>query len=108
MTLQLLLDVPMSLTDLHFLCPFDFEEFAAKNNYNLETRSTDYDWGSGERTIVDFEKRLRNALRDADLDNSKVDRFLEWLAKAVPYHRHDEFSGATVAYKITRSFTVEG
>ena len=25
MTLQLLFDVPMSLTDIHFLCPFDFE-----------------------------------------------------------------------------------
>ena len=27
MTLQLLFDVPMSLSDLHFLCPFDFKAF---------------------------------------------------------------------------------
>ena len=102
MTLQLLFDVPMSLTDLHFLCPFDFEEFAEKYDLALEYRSTDFEWGSGERTLIDFDKRLRNALRDAKMDNSKVDRLLEWLKKAVPFHLHDERSGATVAYKLSR------
>ena len=102
MALQLLLDVPMSLSDLHFLCPFDFEQFAKKNDYALEYRSTDFDWASGERTIIDFNKRLRNALGDADMDNSKVDRFLEWFQKALPYHLHDESSGTTIAYKLSR------
>lgn len=102
MALQLLLDVPMSLSDLHFLCPFDFEQFAEEHNFDLEYRSTDFDWASGERTIIDFNKRLRNALRDANLDNSKVDRFLEWFQKALPYHLHDESSGATIAYKLSR------
>ena len=36
MTLQLLFDVPMSLSDLHFLCPFDFEEFCEGKGYELE------------------------------------------------------------------------
>lgn len=102
MTLQLLFDVPMSLTDLHFLCPFDFEQFAEKFDFLLEYRSTDFEWGSGERTIQDFDKRLRNALRDAKMDNSKVDLLLNWLKKAVPCHLHDERSGATVAYKLSR------
>jgi hypothetical protein len=35
------------------------------------------------------------------MDNSRVDQLLDWLRKAVPYHRNDEFSGATVAYCIT-------
>lgn len=102
MTLQLLFDIPMSLTDLHFLCPFDFERFAEESGYELEYRSTDFEWASGERTLIDFDKRLRNALRDAKMDNSKVDRLLEWLKKAVPYHLHDERSGATVAYKLAK------
>ena len=46
MTLQLLFDVPMSLTDLHFLCPFDFESFAQSKGYKVEFQSTDHDWGS--------------------------------------------------------------
>ncbi|WP_240910206.1 bifunctional 2-polyprenyl-6-hydroxyphenol methylase/3-demethylubiquinol 3-O-methyltransferase UbiG [Desulfopila sp. IMCC35008] len=102
MALQLLLDVPMSLTDLHFLCPFDFEEFASRYDLELEYKSTDFDWASGDRLIIDFEKRLRNALRDANLDNSKVDRFLKWLEKAAPCHLHDDRSGTTIAYRFKK------
>jgi len=103
MTLQLLFDVPMSLTDINFMCPFDFEDFCKERGYNLEeVKSTDQDWGSGGRAIIDLSKRLPNALRDAGMDNSKVVRLLEWLHKAVKYHRTDEFSGAIVGYKISR------
>jgi SAM-dependent methyltransferase len=102
MTLQLLFDVPMSLTDLHFLCPFDFEEFAEDENLELKFKSINQDWGAGERTISDFNKRLRNALKDRGMDNTKVDRLLDWLRKAVRYHQTNEFSGATVVYKITK------
>jgi len=103
MTLQLLFDVPMSLTDINFMCPFDFEEFCKDHGYTLEEiKSTDQDWGSGELSIIDLSKRLPNALRDAGMDNSKVNRLLEWLRKAVKYHRTDDFSGAIVGYKISK------
>lgn len=102
MTLQLLFNVPMSLTDLHFLCPFDFQEFAAKNKLGIEIRSTNQDWGAGPRLIVDFKKRLCNALIDKGMDKSGVRRLLFWLEKAVKYFRTDEFSGQTVAYKLRR------
>jgi len=103
MTLQLLFDVPMSLTDLHFLCPFDFQKFAVKNKMELEVRSTNQDWGAGPRLTIDFKKRLYNALRDKKMDNANVDRLLQWLAQAVKYFRTDEFSGQTVAYKLWRA-----
>lgn len=108
MTLQTLFDVPMSLTDIHFICPFNMQEYAAEQGLELEVRSTDFDWAAGERTIVDFNKRLRNALRDVNLPNERVDRLLEWLAKALPYHRHDEYSGATVAYKLMERMKIKG
>lgn len=101
MTLQLLFNVPMSLTDLHFLCPFDFQEFAKKNRYDVEIKSTDQDWGAGDRLLIDFRKRLPNALRDAGMDTSRVDRLLEWLAKAAPHFYRDDFTGANVVYKFT-------
>ena len=107
MTLQMLLDVPMSLTDIHFICPFDMREYAEEKGLELEIRSTDFDWASGKRTVVDFNKRLRNALRDANLPNDRVDRLLGWLAKAMPYHRHDEYSGATVAYKFMNKLQID-
>lgn len=103
MTLQLLFDVPMSLTDINFMCPFDFEDFCKDYGYTLEKiKSTDQDWGSGELAVIDMSKRLPNALRDAGMDYSKVDRLLKWLQKAMKYHRTDGFSGAIVGYKISK------
>mgnify|MGYP007000376178 CR=1 len=81
----MLLDVPMSLSDLHFLCPFDFEEFCENNDYSLKFESTDQDWGAGKRTIIDFKKRLPNALKDAHLSDKNVEKFLMWFEKAVNY-----------------------
>lgn len=103
MTLQLLFDVPMSLTDLNFMCPFDFEEFCKEHGYTLEKIKSEYqDWGSGELAIIDMNKRLPNALRDAGMDYSKVDRLLKWLQKAMKYHPTDDFSGAIIGYKISK------
>ena len=98
MALQLLLEVPMSLSDTHFLCPFDFEEYAKKLGAHLSYRSIDQDWGHGERLIVDFQKRLKNAFKDKGLD-ANTERFLNWLSKTVNYTTYSEFSGANIVYE---------
>lgn len=102
MTLQLLFDVPMSLSDIHFLSPIEFSNFIKNYDYKMEIKSTDQDWGAGERTIIDFKKRLPNALKDANMDSTKVIDLLQWLEKATPYFQHDDNSGATIAYKIKK------
>jgi len=102
MTLATLFNVPMSLTDLHFLCPFDFKTYCEKNNLNLEYKSGYQDWGSGETTIRDFKKRLVNALSDANMDNSKVPLLLEWMEKAIPYSKQTNDTGAIICYKISK------
>jgi hypothetical protein len=102
MTLAKLFDVPMSLTDLHFICPFDMQKFCDENNYDLEYESIHQDWGSGDTMIRDFNKRLRNALRDANMDNSKVDDLLEWLYNANKYYVTNESSGAIVVYRMRK------
>lgn len=101
MTLQLLFDIPMSLTDLNFLCPFDFEEFCQKNNYTLKYKSIEQDQGCGEKLLTDFDKRLRNALRDKNMPGN-VDKLLKWLGGAVKYKHYDDYTGAVVIYKITK------
>ena len=101
MTLLKLFDVPMSLTDLHYICPFDIKRFCDDRGYGLEYKSIYHDWGSGEMMICDLDKRLRNALSDADMDNSKVDDLLIWLDKAKNYFKPDNDSGAVVVYKIS-------
>ena len=102
MTLEKLFGVPMSLTDLHFICPFDMEEFCNKNGYQLKYKSIHQDWGSGETMIRDFKKRLVNALNDADMDNSKVDDLLEWMYKANQEFQTSDSTGAIVIYEISK------
>lgn len=100
MALQLLLDVPMSLSDVHFLSPFDLEAFSQELEATLSYTSTDQDWGHGERLLVDYHKRLRNAFRDKGLE-ADVDRLLAWLEKTLPYTAYTPFSGTTVVYQLT-------
>lgn len=101
MTLQLLFDVPMSLTDLHFFLPSDFEEFCQQNNYQLEYKSSEQSWGGGEKLLVDFNKRLRNALRDKNMSGN-VDRLMAWLQKAIKYQTYNNNTGADIIYKIKK------
>ena len=100
MALVKLFNVPMSLSDLHFLCPFDFEAFAKELGATLTYTSTNQDWGHGDKLIFDFRKRLVNALKDADMDNSGVDAFLEWLSQTTSFTTYDDFTGANVVYRL--------
>jgi len=102
MTLAKLFDVPMSLTDLHFICPFDMINFCNKYNYHLEYQSIYQDWGCGNGMLKDLNKRLHNALQDANMDNGKVKDLLEWLSQASRYFKQDNDSGAIVVYSIKK------
>ncbi|MBN1385104.1 MAG: methyltransferase domain-containing protein [Elusimicrobia bacterium] len=99
MTLQLLFKVPMSLTDVHFLCPFDFEEIAEKLGMALSYKSCEQSWGGGQKLIIDFKKRLVNALRDAKM-KADIKSLITWLEKAVRYSNYTEYSGASIVYRL--------
>jgi 2-polyprenyl-3-methyl-5-hydroxy-6-metoxy-1,4-benzoquinol methylase len=100
MTLQVLLNVPMSLSDVHFFMPSNFNDYATSRKYRIKMNSIDKDWGGGRRTILDFEKRLVNALGDAKLNNNNVSKFLEWFQEAIKYFNHDDNSGAIMITSI--------
>lgn len=85
MALQLLLKVPMSLSDLHFLSPFDMEEIARKHKLTIEWTTFAHDRVTGDKLIIDMRKRLTNALCDANLDNSNVEVFMNWLSKVTRF-----------------------
>ena len=105
MTLALLLDVPMSLTDRHFISPFDIEGWLDDTPLRLARVQTfDYDRANGSQMLVDMKKRLTNALRDANLPNDKVDTALEWLGKVVSMENRTtpgRFGGSNALYLIT-------
>jgi len=102
MTLQLLFGIPMTLTDLHFFIPSDFEEFCQKHVYGLEYKSTEQNWGNGEKILKDFAKRLPNALKDAGMEGN-VEALLGWIKKTIKYQRIDNSSGAIVIYKLYKN-----
>jgi len=105
MTLALLLDVPMSLTDKNFISPFDIEGWLAETPMQLESvQPFDYERANGMQMLVDMKKRLTNASRDANLPNDKVDRALEWWDKVVEYENRTtprRFGGSNALYVIT-------
>lgn len=106
MTLSNLLNVPMSLTDLHFIHPWQMQDWASENDLIIETmRTFDYARGNGGWMVQDMEKRLTNALRDAGFDNSRVDSHLDYLAKLSEYVHGAmgaSLEGATVAYRLRK------
>ena len=54
MTLQMLLDVPMSLSDIHFFSPDDFNNFGEKYKYRVKNSTISHDWGGGTENNFRF------------------------------------------------------
>jgi len=103
MTLALALDVPMSLTDKHFISPFDIRRWLDGTNYVLtDVKYFDDSRANGEEMLLDMDKRLHNALRDAKLPVEKVPKLISWLRNLVT-EEHDTLNkmhGASALYLI--------
>lgn len=112
MALAELLEVPMSLTDLHFIHPWQMEQWCEGLGLRLRSFSTcDYQRGNGPVLVSDFHKRLTNALRDAGLSNARVPGYLEYLEKLVHYMGNESMKngedcrlqGATAVYMMEKT-----
>ena len=87
-TLNKLLDVPMSLTDIHNITPFDIETWAAQGGLTLlKQESYDLNRANGDLMINDMDKRITNALRDSNLPNHKVSSLLEFCKDFFEYQK---------------------
>jgi len=101
MPLLYLFDAPITLVDLHYFSPIDFEIFAKKLGMKLSWQTFDRIWSHGDILLEDFKKRLPNVLRDAKLPNKKknIDSFLKWIKINVISLDNDlPHSGATGLY----------
>jgi 2-polyprenyl-3-methyl-5-hydroxy-6-metoxy-1,4-benzoquinol methylase len=107
MALATLLDVPMSLSDLHFIHPWHMKEWSEGLGLDTELVTTvDRNWAYGSRLLKDFDKRLRNALRDANLPTGRVDDYMEYLNHLVQHLETGNagvgLDGATAFYRLRR------
>ena len=92
-----MLGAVMSKTDLHYLNPWEFEEFCKKHGYELDIQDCDWDWGNGKDMIADLAQRIPLALRDGGLKSKKAtSELLEWLSR----FKFDIAPGATMVYRI--------
>jgi len=101
MTLWYLFNAPITLADLHYQTPIDFQNYAKKLNMHLKWRTIDRSWAHGEILISDFQRRLPNVLRDAKLPKSSknIKNFLNWLkVNVVSFDNTLPHSGATGLY----------
>jgi 2-polyprenyl-3-methyl-5-hydroxy-6-metoxy-1,4-benzoquinol methylase len=108
MALATLLEVPMSLSDIHFIHPWQMKKWALDLGMTAELVTTvDRDWGYGPRLMRDYEKRLRNAMRDANLPTDKIDNYLDYLDKLVKHFSTETpgagLEGATALYQLRRT-----
>jgi len=99
MTLQILFKVPMSLSDRHFFSMDNVIHLGKSANVELvHYNGQDMDVGQGKDFRADMQKRLTNALRDVNLDNSRVDELIRWVEKSIPYFPRSEYAGVEVVY----------
>lgn len=101
MTLRYLFRAPVTLADLHYLTPIEFEKWSKIMGMKLTWRTFDHDWGHGERLLKDFKRRLPNVLRDAKLPRNQrnINDFIKWIKEhVVPLDHKTRFSGASGLY----------
>ncbi len=104
-TLWHLFRARITLADLHYLTPIEFENWAKKLKMFLRWRTFDYDWAHGDRLIKDFKRRIPNVLRDSKLPRNKknIDSFIRWIRTHIlPLNHRQKFSGATGLYHFKR------
>lgn len=95
---------PITLADIHYLGPVDFEEWAKELDMDLQWNTVDCEWGSGAKMVKDLERRLPNVARDAgwDIPQERIDALLQWLAtRVVPFKDTSKHAGAAGVYRLT-------
>ena len=105
MTLVKLFDIPMSLSDKHFLTPHDFSVFENEMPIQLlDIKSVDVETSQGTDFRKDMERRLKNALNDKNYNNSKVSELIDWVEQNLIYFPQNELSGVEAIYIFKRTY----
>ena len=105
MTLRLLFDAPITLADLHYQTPIDFQKYSDNLDMKLKWRTIDNSWAHGDILIQDFQKRLPNVLKDANLPNNpkNIKIFIKWIKDNIlPFENSLAQSGATGLYVFSK------
>lgn len=103
--LMQLFDAKITLADIHFFTPREFEHWAKKLKMRLTWKTVEQEWGHGQKCISDFKRRLPNVARDSKLptDQAHIDRFLAWLEMhMVLFEIPTKHGGAVALYHLKK------
>ncbi len=104
-TLLQLFDAPITLADIHYLTPVEYNAFAKKLGMKLTWSTFDFNWAHGPKLIKDLKRRLPNVFRDMKLlkKRKQIDAFIRWIETHVlPFDNTLPWSGATGLYILKR------
>ena len=104
MILYFLFDAPITLADLHYLTPRNFEEWSKKLNMNLKWHTFERSWAHGEILVKDFQRRIPNILRDMKIPikKSRINDLIKWIKRdVVGFDNSLEHSGAIGLYTLS-------
>ena len=106
MALATMFQAPMSLTDKHFLHPWEFYEWSQKREVNMQMQMTtcDKSWGSGPAMVEDYRDRLPKVMRDLQkkLEMTlpyRTTDLLQFLKASSEFLEWENAIGATAIYK---------
>ena len=106
-TLAKLFDAKITLADLHYLTPVEFELWAKKLNMKLSWKTVDHDWAHGRKLVADLSRRIPNVLRDSNLlvSQTRIDEFVSWIdTHVVPFEKNTKHGGVTGVYSLTKKY----
>jgi len=98
MTLQILFDVPMTLSDKQFINPEDMIKWSKEIGFQLEWHTFRHSLSHGEMMVEDLKKRLTNALNDSKMKSDMVNELINWLKKVGNYQKSEQWNGSKAMY----------
>jgi len=104
-TIRQIFDIKITLADLHYLTPIEFEKWAKKIDMPLKWETFDLDWAHGEKFISDIRRRLPLVFKSAKIPVKKknIDNLVNWLEEhVVPMDHALPFSGALALYTLKK------
>jgi|SaaInlStandDraft_6_1057023.scaffolds.fasta_scaffold31121_2 cyclopropane fatty-acyl-phospholipid synthase-like methyltransferase len=98
--LYYLFNLKITLSDLYFFSPYDFEEFASKFGMKLEKWFTfDHSLGNGDIMVNDMDTRLKNIFKEDDrVSYESIEKLTHWLEKNKRYTTSSTNNGASAIY----------
>lgn len=101
LALKFLFNAPITLADIHYFTPRNFEVFASKLKMNMSWKTIDHEWSQGTRLIKDFQRRLPRIFSDRGLrvSEEKIHAYIGWLKEhLLRFEKPGKHTGAIGIY----------